>query len=113
MQNFDQSKLKKVETNEKSILSQEKSRVLADKTNIPNNVQNKISDILKKLLEAQDDQNECPAKVFLRLPSKTRQNDDYYKKIFYPISFEEITFSNKNGEYKSILEFTKGQGSTN
>ena len=34
MQSFDQSKLKKVETNEKSILNQEKP-ILANKTNQP------------------------------------------------------------------------------
>ena len=106
--------MEKVETNEKSILNQEKStKILVDKTNTLNKDQNQISAIFKKLVECTDDLNQQPAKVFMRLPSKTRKNNDYFQKITFPISFQEIGYSVNNHEYRTIEDFQKGRGSTN
>ena len=52
MQNFDQSKLKKVETNEKSILNQEKS--ILEAANYDQSKLNKVEAVEKNVLPTDD-----------------------------------------------------------
>ena len=66
MQSFDQSKLKKVETNEKSILNQEKS--ILEAANYDQSKLNKVEAVEKIVLPTDDGKLNFPS--YLRLPVK-------------------------------------------
>ena len=66
MQSFDQSKLKKVETNEKSILNQEKS--ILEAANYDQSKLNKVEAVEKIVLPTDDGKLNFPS--YLTLPVK-------------------------------------------